>query len=97
MDLPYCNPELIRKEKEEQIALNKTIRKDLDEVLQKFRNGCHEQRCWSHEREVAIDKIIEAMMWLGKDLARIGTPDPYPTSRDPEDKTVHPTADGLKM
>lgn len=36
-------------------------------------------------------------MWLGKDLARIGTPDPYPTSRDPEDKTVHPTADGLKM
>ena len=61
MDLPYCNPELIRKQKEEQIALNKTIRKDLDEVLQKFRNGCHEQRCWSHEREVAIDKIIEAM------------------------------------
>lgn len=42
MDIPYCNPELIRKQKEEQIALNKTIRKDLDEVLQKFRNGCHE-------------------------------------------------------
>lgn len=95
--VPCCNTEIIRKQTEEQIALNKTIRKDLDEVLQKFKKGMSDQCCYSHEREVAVDKIIEAMMWLGKDLARIGTPDPYPTSRDPEDKTIHQTADGLQM
>lgn len=36
-------------------------------------------------------------MWLGMDLKRIGTPDPYPESKDPSSLKVEPTADGLKM
>ena len=37
-------------------------------------------------------------MWLGMDLKRLGTDNPYPSSKDPSTGTViEPTADGLKL
>jgi len=51
----------------------------------------------SRERALAVTKIQEAIMWLGMDLKRLGTPDPYPESKNPKNTVVAPVADGLKM
>ena len=41
-------------------------------------------------------KLEEASMWLGKDLARLGTSNPYPEGKNPSNTLIHPTADGLR-
>lgn len=47
---------------------------------------------------MCITKLQEAVMWLGMDLKRLGTPNPYPSSKDPSTGTkIEPTADGLKL
>ena len=52
----------------------------------------------SRERSLTITKLQEAVMWLGMDLKRLGTPNPYPSSKDPSTGTaIEPTADGLKF
>lgn len=70
----------------------KQCRVELDAALQNVRNldGCRES-------SIAITKIQEAIMWLGMDLKRIGNPNPYPESYNPESSKVEPTADGLKL
>lgn len=78
---------------ENEIVANKSLRKDLDEKLQEL---CSLGR--SRERSLAITKLEEAIMWLGMDLKRLGTPTPYPSSKDPNTgSVVEPTADGLKF
>lgn len=89
---PVCEVVQEGNELEDEVRLDKQLRKDLDVLLQKLH--CAEK---SRERSLSITKIQEAIMWLGMDLKRIGTPDPYPTSKDPGDSSIHPTADGLKM
>lgn len=74
------------------IKLNKRLRSNLDEQLQTLKESRP-----SRERSLAITKIQEAIMWLGMDLKRLGTPNPYPTSYDDTNTTVEPTADYLKM
>lgn len=73
------------------IRKDKELRKKLDENLQELKNLPK-----SRERALGITKVEEAIMWLGKDLKRLNQPDPYPESKNPENTTVHPTADGLK-
>lgn len=70
----------------------KECRVELDKALQNVRNldSCRES-------SIAITKIQEAIMWLGMDLKRIGNPNPYPESYNPESTVVEPTADGLKL
>ena len=70
----------------------KQCRKDIDDIIQKVRglDSCR-------ETSICITKLQEAVMWLGMDLKRLNEPNPYPTSKDPNDMTIHPTADGLKM
>lgn len=52
----------------------------------------------SRERSLAVTKLQEAVMWLGMDLKRLGTTNPYPSSKDPSTGSViEPTADGLKL
>lgn len=70
----------------------KQCRVELDAALQNVRNldSCRES-------SIAITKIQEAIMWLGMDLKRIGNPNPYPESYNPESSKVEPTADGLKL
>jgi hypothetical protein len=93
-DNVYCcvSPEILRKEWEEDVRFDKQLRKDIDVFVSKL----HEVSS-SRERSLAITKLQEAVMWLGMDLKRLGTSEPYPESKNPESLTIHPTADGLKM
>lgn len=76
---------------EEEIKFNKAVRQDADVLLQAVKNAPP-----SRERSIAITKFQEAMMWLGMDLKRLGTSNPYPESKNPQNAVVEPTADGLK-
>jgi len=85
----------------------KQWRKDLDECLQRLKQGSDKgytgERAPDHpvrssrERSLAMTKIEEAIMWLGMDLKAQNTPNPYPHSKDPTSLVIEPTADGLKM
>ena len=77
----------------DEIVADKALRKTIDAIIQEVKNLPA-----SRERSLAITKLQEAVMWLGMDLKRLGTPNPYPSSKDPStgDK-IEPTADGLKL
>lgn len=78
---------------EEEVLENKTLRKAIDINIQQVKK-CPP----SDERSIAITKLQEAVMWLGMDLKRLGTENPYPSSKDPSTGTkIEPTADGLKL
>lgn len=78
--------------KDHEIVADKMQRQALDFVLQAVKNLPP-----SRERSLARTKIEEAIMWLGMDLKRLGTPNPYPNSKDPSNTIVDATADGLKL
>lgn len=80
-------------ERTEEIVANKQLRKDLDEKIQEVKNLPA-----SRERSICITKLQEAVMWLGMDLKRLNSDNPYPSSKDPStgDK-IEPTADGLRF
>lgn len=46
----------------------------------------------SRSRSLAITKLEEASMWLGKDLQELNEPNPYPRSHDPKDPVIDQTA-----
>ncbi len=74
------------------IIADKELRRDLDAQLRKLK--------WlpaSRERSLCITKIQEAIMWLGMDLKRLNDTRPYPSSYDPSNTKVEPTADGLRL
>lgn len=77
---------------EGEVIADKQLRKDLDEKLQQLKSLPS-----SSERSIAITKMQEAIMWLGMDLKRLNEPNPYPHSKNPENTTIEPTADGLKL
>lgn len=78
--------------KADAIRNTKGARVILDSCLQ-FLKSLTESR----ERSISIEKLQEAIMWLGMDLKERGTPNPYPNSYDPTNAVVDPTADGLKL
>lgn len=97
---------------ESQIADTKTVRKNLDEVLQFLKSKSDTQRevltsedspRGSRERSIAVTKIQEAIMWLGMDLKAINeenpgsAPNPYPESYNPASSKIEPTSEGLKL
>ena len=84
--------EMVEDKFEREVKLDKQLRKDFDALLQKLQEADR-----SRERSLAITKIQEAIMWLGMDLKRLGTANPYPESKNPESLKIEPTADGLKM
>lgn len=75
-----------------EIKNTKQLRKDIDEVLQRVK-GLEQSR----ETSLTITKLQEAAMWLGMNLKRLGNPDPYPESRNPNSQRIEPTSDGLKF
>lgn len=78
---------------EEEVVGNKTLRKQIDENIQQVK-----EMPISDERSLAITKLQEAVMWLGMDLKRLGTENPYPNSKKPETGIViEKTADGLLL
>lgn len=77
----------------DEIVFDKQLRKAIDQLIQQVK-----MLPPSRERSLSITKLQEAVMWLGMDLKRLGTPNPYPSSKAPETGSkVEPTADGLKM
>lgn len=46
---------------------------------------------------ISIRDLESCIMRQGMVLKYIGTPDPYPNSKDPSNTVVEPTADGLKL
>ena len=78
---------------EQEVTENKRLRREIDAKIQEVKDLPA-----SRERSLCITKLQEAVMWLGMDLKRLGTNNPYPSSKDPETGTViDPTADGLKL
>jgi len=77
---------------EHEIIANKQLRVAVDELTQRVKALPS-----SRERSLVITKLQEATMWLGMDLKRLGTPNPYPNSKDPSNTIVDPTADNLKL
>lgn len=83
---------------EVEISSIKETRRDIDNIIQRLRP-------WppNREKSLTLTKLQEAVMWLGMDLKRIADQNPgvlanpYPGSKDPEVKTIEPTADGLKL
>lgn len=77
----------------DEIIADKALRKTIDAIIQEVKNLPA-----SRERSLAITKLQEAVMWLGMDLKRLGTPNPYPSSKDPSTGSkIEPTADGLNL
>lgn len=77
----------------DEIVFDKQLRKAIDQLIQQLRLLPE-----SHERSLAITRLQEGVMWLGMDLKRLGTPNPYPSSKAPETGSkIEPTADGLKL
>lgn len=76
----------------EEIVSVKSLRQTIDKDIQAVK-----LLPASRERAICITKLQEAVMWLGMDLKRLGTPNPYPNSKDPSNTLIEPTADGLKM
>ena len=80
------------------IIADKEARRDGDALIQKLKALPP-----SRERALAITKFQEGVMWLGMDLKRINdenpgdSPNPYPSSKDPSNIKIEPTADGLKL
>ena len=78
---------------EQEVVENKRLRQEIDAKIQEVKDLPA-----SRERSLTITKLQEAVMWLGMDLKRLGTDNPYPSSKDPSTGTViEPTADGLKL
>jgi hypothetical protein len=77
---------------ENEVVKDKELRRDIDEKIQIVK-----QLPPSRERSLCITKLQEAVMWLGMDLKRLNTPNPYPDSKNPSNTVIQPTADGLKL
>lgn len=91
VDLDFYRSDRL-KSSEDEIRDTKLMRKFLDIALQKVILLKS-----TKPTDLAIIRIQEAIMWLGMHLKELGTPDPYPTSRDNSDLTIHPVADNLKF
>jgi hypothetical protein len=97
--------------KEQAITTAKQFRKNADELLQRMK--AHRIELMSKnipqpERFEEIGEVIAqhtlsirdleyCIMRQGMALKYIGTPNPYPESKNPSSTVVEPTADGLKM
>lgn len=87
------SPEEPQMSYEEEVLRNKSLRKHIDEIIQKVK--CLPK---TRERSLSITKLQEGVMWLGMDLKRLGEVNPYPSSKNPDTgTTIEPTADGLKL
>ena len=93
----------------EAIVAAKTFRKEADDLLQRMKAHKEELRetigfgvCLDAGEVIAqhtlsIRDLESCIMRQGMALKYIGTPNPYPESKNPESSVVEPTADGLKM
>jgi len=79
-----------------EIVQIKGLRKGIDNMLQEVKKCA--DRFPSREKSLSVTKLQEGIMWLGMDLKRLNTPNPYPSSKVPETESkIEPTADDLKL
>jgi hypothetical protein len=92
--MPTTNPPtpLTPEETDALIIADKELRRDLDAQLQKLKS-----LRGSREHNLSITKLQECIMWLGMSLKSLNDERPYPSSYDPTNTKVEPTADGLKL
>lgn len=98
--------------KEIAITTSKQFRKDADELLQRMKDHrlelLKETKAPGTEVSDDLGEVIaqhtlsvrdleSCIMRQGMALKYIGTPNPYPDSKDPSNTVVNPTADGLKL
>lgn len=98
--------------KEQAIIAAKQFRKDADELLQRMKGHLNELKALMGapppiilaeggeviaQHTLSIRDLESAIMRQVMALKYIGTPNPYPQSKDPASLIVEPTADGLKM
>ena len=76
---------------EEKIIRVKEIRVELDKIFVEL--SSIELNIISRSTALAITKIEEGKMWLGKTLSNLGGSTPYPDADNPENTNVDPTAD----
>lgn len=84
---------------ETEIVKAKELRVALDAVLQDskaFRDSLGRGEAGRHA-SLSVTATEDAIMRLGMVLKELGRENPYPNSYKPENATVEPTADGLKM
>jgi len=77
---------------EKNVKADKQLRFNLDTELQNLR-----KLKATRERSLSITKLQEAIMWIGMDLKRLNTPNPYPDSYNSENTKIAPTAGGIKL
>lgn len=75
---------------ENEIIISKQIRIDVDDIIRRVKN-----MPVSAESHMSLVKLQEAVMWMGMNLKRLGTPNPYPNSRNTNNEKIDKTADGL--
>lgn len=94
--------------KDEAIIIAKQFRKEADELLQRMKAHKDKLRLMNSSEiedsnEVIAQHVLSTrdlescIMRQGMALKYIGTPNPYPNSKDPSNTKIEPTADGLKM
>ncbi len=97
----------------EAIAAAKQFRKDADELLQRMKDHAKQLKEYVRlsaeydglvdggeviaQHTLSIRDLESCIMRQGMALKYIGTPNPYPESKNPESPIVEPTADGLKL
>ncbi|MES2707130.1 MAG: hypothetical protein V4726_11070 [Verrucomicrobiota bacterium] len=72
----------------EPVAETKQARQSIKELHESLTASPRQSR----SRSLAITKLEEASMWLGKDLQELNEPNPYPRSHDPKDSVIDATA-----
>ena len=76
---------------ENEITQIKRLRKQIAEQVAEIKN-----MQGSRARALAITNLEQGGMWLGKALQELGTPDPYPHSRNPENTIIEPPAEEIR-
>jgi len=66
--------------------------KDARQTIKNLHEALSSSDRKSRSRSLAITKLEEASMWLGKDLQELNEPYPYPRSYDPKDPAIDATS-----
>lgn len=81
------------------VAQAKGWRQRLDVILQEMKEqqGKEEKCEYGRHLSLSITHLEDSIMRQGMRLKALDAPNPYPSSYDPSNLTVHPTADNLKL
>lgn len=90
LDIDEHMGELFELYSNNEVIMSKQVRVDIDDIIRRVKN-----MPVSAESHMSLIKLQEAIMWMGMNLKRLGTPNPYPNGRNTNNEKVDKTADGL--